>query len=150
MVRITRHNSTYPKGGVSCSKDSFVVNQTLVFQLKFCGKSPALRVAAKRYLQLQIQYWKRRLKNWKWSLTGWNVWFFKKLKNQRTKHKMTWTFSRIDKFSGFWNFLKQKNEDLEIEFFLENDLKVLWKKSKIETFESSENERLQNWLERFV
>ena len=41
-------NSTYPKGGVSCSKDSFEVNQTLVFQIKFCGKSPALRVAAKR------------------------------------------------------------------------------------------------------
>ena len=41
-------NSTYPKGGVSCSIDSFVVNQTLVFQIKFCGKSPALRVAAKR------------------------------------------------------------------------------------------------------
>jgi hypothetical protein len=45
----TPYNSTYPKGGVSCSKDSFVVNQTLVFQIKFCGKSPALRVAAKRY-----------------------------------------------------------------------------------------------------
>ena len=45
-------NSTYPKGGVSCSKDSFMVNQTLVFQIKFCGKSPALRVAAKRWLQL--------------------------------------------------------------------------------------------------
>ena len=45
----TRYNSTYPKGGVSCSKDSFVVNQTLVFHIKFCGKSPALRVAAKRY-----------------------------------------------------------------------------------------------------
>jgi hypothetical protein len=45
------HNSTYPKGGVSCSKDSFVVNQTLVFQIKFCGKSPALRVAANRYAQ---------------------------------------------------------------------------------------------------
>jgi hypothetical protein len=44
-------NSTYPKGGVSCSKDSFVGNQTLVFQIKFCGKSPALRVAAKRYAQ---------------------------------------------------------------------------------------------------
>ena len=42
-------NSTYPKGGVSYSKDSFVVNETLVFQIKFCGKSPALRVAAKRY-----------------------------------------------------------------------------------------------------
>lgn len=44
-------NSTYPKGGSSCSKDSFVVNQTLVFQIKFCGKSPALRVAANRYGQ---------------------------------------------------------------------------------------------------
>lgn len=42
------HNSTYPKGGVSCSKDSFMVNQTLVFLIKFCGKSPALRVAANR------------------------------------------------------------------------------------------------------
>jgi len=48
-------NSTYPKGGVylcaasrSCSKDSFVVNQTLVFQIKFCGKNPPLRQAAKR------------------------------------------------------------------------------------------------------
>ncbi|MBK7391274.1 MAG: hypothetical protein IPI23_20045 [Bacteroidetes bacterium] len=38
----------YPKGGVSCSKDSFEVNGNLVFQIKFCGKSPALRVAAKR------------------------------------------------------------------------------------------------------
>jgi hypothetical protein len=45
----TGYNSTYPKGGVSCSKDNFVVNQTLVFQNKFCGKSPALLVAAKRY-----------------------------------------------------------------------------------------------------
>ena len=44
-------NSTYPKGGVSCSTDSFVVNQTLVFQIKFCGKSPALRVAAKRCMK---------------------------------------------------------------------------------------------------
>jgi len=38
------------KGGVSCSKDSFVVNGSLVFQIKFCGKSPALRVAANRYV----------------------------------------------------------------------------------------------------
>ena len=44
-------NSTYPKGGFSCSKDSFVVNQTLVFQFKVCAKSPALWVAAKRYKQ---------------------------------------------------------------------------------------------------
>ena len=45
----TGYNSTYPKGGVSCSKDNFVVKQTLAFQIKFCGKSPAHRVAAKRY-----------------------------------------------------------------------------------------------------
>ena len=45
-----RHNSSCPKGGVSCSKDSFVVNESSVFQIKFCGKSPALRVAAKRYM----------------------------------------------------------------------------------------------------
>jgi hypothetical protein len=44
-----RHNSTYPKGGVSGSKDSFVVNQTLVFQIKFSGKNPALRVAVNHY-----------------------------------------------------------------------------------------------------
>jgi len=42
-------NSTYPKGGFSCSKDSIEVNQTLVFQIKFCGKSPAHRAAAERY-----------------------------------------------------------------------------------------------------
>jgi len=47
-----RHNSTYPKGGVLCSKDSFVVNGSLVFQIKFCGKNPAIRVAANRYTQL--------------------------------------------------------------------------------------------------
>ena len=49
QTRTPAPNSTYPKGGVSCSKDSFVVNQILVFQIKFCGKSPALRVAAKRW-----------------------------------------------------------------------------------------------------
>jgi hypothetical protein len=51
MKGIHGAHSNYPKGGGSCSKDSFVVNQTLVFQIKFCGKSPALRVAANRYLQ---------------------------------------------------------------------------------------------------
>ena len=49
MEKRPAHNSSYPKGGVSCSKSSFVVNQTFVFQIMFCGKSPALRVAAKRY-----------------------------------------------------------------------------------------------------
>jgi hypothetical protein len=49
MRRRAAHNSTYPKGGVSCSKDSFVVNETFVFLMNICGASPALRVAAKRY-----------------------------------------------------------------------------------------------------
>jgi len=48
LNNFTAANSTYPKGGVSCSKDSLVVNGSLVFQIKFCGKSPALRVAANR------------------------------------------------------------------------------------------------------
>jgi hypothetical protein len=55
-MRKTAYNSTYPKGGVSCSKDSFVGNQTLVFQIKFCGKSPALRVAAKRQTVKKLNY----------------------------------------------------------------------------------------------
>jgi len=33
-----RDNSTYPKGGVSCSKDSFVVTQSLVLALTFVVK----------------------------------------------------------------------------------------------------------------
>jgi hypothetical protein len=44
-------NSTYPKGGVLCSKDSFAVNQTIVFRMNICGKNRQLLVAAKRYRQ---------------------------------------------------------------------------------------------------
>ena len=39
IERKTPYNSNYPKGGVLCSKDSFVVNGSLVFQIKFCGKT---------------------------------------------------------------------------------------------------------------
>ncbi len=49
--RITGYNSTYPKGGVSCSKDTFVQAESSVLRMKFSGKNPALRVAAKRYVQ---------------------------------------------------------------------------------------------------
>jgi hypothetical protein len=42
-------NSTYPKGGVWCSKDRFVVTGTFVLLINICDESPALRVAAKRY-----------------------------------------------------------------------------------------------------
>lgn len=41
--------STFPKGGVSCSDDSFVIRQTLVFQINFSGITPALRVVAKHW-----------------------------------------------------------------------------------------------------
>ena len=53
MDKATAGNSTYPKGGVSCSKDSLVVNGSLVFQIKFCGKNRHLRQAAKRVWLLQ-------------------------------------------------------------------------------------------------
>ena len=56
LQEITTTNRTYPKGGFPCSKDSFVVNQTLAFQIKSCGKSPALRVAAKRLAQWRAKW----------------------------------------------------------------------------------------------
>jgi hypothetical protein len=51
--RKTPYNSTYPKGGVSCFADSFVIAESSVLRMKFSAKNPALRVAAKRYLQLK-------------------------------------------------------------------------------------------------
>jgi len=48
MKRSPAYNSTYPKGGISCSKDSFVVNQTLVLRINICGKNRQLLVAANR------------------------------------------------------------------------------------------------------
>jgi hypothetical protein len=44
-------NSTYPKGGVLCFQDRFVIIETFVLLINICGESPALRVAAKRYAQ---------------------------------------------------------------------------------------------------
>jgi len=42
-------NSTYKKLAVQCSADTFVVNQSLVLRIKFCGKNRQLLVAANRY-----------------------------------------------------------------------------------------------------
>jgi len=50
--RETSYNSTYPKGGVSCSADTFVQAESSVLRMKFSGKSPALRVASNRYVKL--------------------------------------------------------------------------------------------------
>jgi hypothetical protein len=51
-IKARRHNSTLAIGGVSCSKDSFVVIETFVLLMNFYGETPALRVAAKRYGQV--------------------------------------------------------------------------------------------------
>jgi len=50
--RTAATNSTYPKGGVSCFAETFVQAESSVLRMKFCGKSPALRVAANRYGQV--------------------------------------------------------------------------------------------------
>jgi len=44
-------NNSYPKGGVSCSKDSFVVAESSVLRTNFCAEKPAHRQSAKRYRQ---------------------------------------------------------------------------------------------------
>jgi len=48
MERSTGHNSTYNKLAVQYSADTFVVNQSLVLRIKFCGKNRQLLVAANR------------------------------------------------------------------------------------------------------
>ena len=47
----TATNSTYPKGGVSCFADTFVLAESSFLRMKFSGNISALRVAAKRYKQ---------------------------------------------------------------------------------------------------
>jgi hypothetical protein len=46
--RKTLYNSIFAKGGVSCSKDSFVVAESFVLRNNICGKKPAHRKSAKR------------------------------------------------------------------------------------------------------
>ena len=38
--KTTTANSGLAKGGVSCSADSFVVNQSLVLRINICGENP--------------------------------------------------------------------------------------------------------------
>ena len=45
-------NSTFAIGGVSCSADSLVVAESFVLRIKFCGKNPAHRKSANRYMPL--------------------------------------------------------------------------------------------------
>ena len=44
-------NSTFAIGGVSCSADTFVVNQSLVLRINICGENRHLRQARNRYKQ---------------------------------------------------------------------------------------------------
>jgi hypothetical protein len=45
------HSSSYPKFEVTFSNNSFEGNKAIVFQIKYCSKSPTLRVAANRYAE---------------------------------------------------------------------------------------------------
>ena len=49
--RPTAYNSTFAIGGVSCSADSLLVAESFVLRINICGKIPAHRKSAKRYLQ---------------------------------------------------------------------------------------------------
>ena len=44
------HNSTFAIGGGSCSADSLVVAERFVLRINICGKKPAHRKSAKRYV----------------------------------------------------------------------------------------------------
>jgi hypothetical protein len=46
-MRTTTANSTLAKLAHQCSAETFVVNQTLVFQINICGENRHLRQAAK-------------------------------------------------------------------------------------------------------
>jgi hypothetical protein len=45
---LTPYNSTFAIGGVSCSKDSFVVAESSVLRINICGENRHLRQAQKR------------------------------------------------------------------------------------------------------
>ena len=49
-------NSTYPKGGVSCSADTFVQAESLVLRMKFCAKNPAASPSRKTLVESPIQH----------------------------------------------------------------------------------------------
>jgi len=49
MTRTTGYNTGLAKVAVQCSADTFVVNQSLVLRINFCGENPRLRKAAKRW-----------------------------------------------------------------------------------------------------
>jgi hypothetical protein len=43
-------NSTFAIGGVSCSADSLVIAESSVLRINICGKKPAHRKSANRYM----------------------------------------------------------------------------------------------------
>jgi hypothetical protein len=45
-------NSTFAIDGVSSPLDSFVVAESFVLRINICGKKPAHRKSAKRYMKL--------------------------------------------------------------------------------------------------
>ena len=50
-MKMAAQNNTYPKGGVSCSIDNFVVAESFVLRINFSGKKPHLPQAPNPYQQ---------------------------------------------------------------------------------------------------
>jgi hypothetical protein len=55
QIKARNDNSTYPKGGVSCSKDTFLQAVSSVLRIKFSGENPTVRVAAKRQVVKKLR-----------------------------------------------------------------------------------------------
>ncbi len=56
------HNIGFAKAVVQCSAETFVVNQTLVFQIKFCGENRHLRQPETVISNLKIELDKLKIK----------------------------------------------------------------------------------------
>jgi hypothetical protein len=56
MERKTSHNNRFAKAGVSYFYDSEVLNSSFVHLMKFSGKNPRLRKAAKRQVMKKLHF----------------------------------------------------------------------------------------------
>lgn len=54
MKKERTHHSGLAKSRLTCFVETFVVKQTFVLRMNFSAKIPALRQAAKRYVQFYI------------------------------------------------------------------------------------------------
>ena len=61
MTEEKRHiTAVWRNGGFSASYDSFVVGSSAVLRMNICAKNPPLRQAAKRYVQANLVFYKKK------------------------------------------------------------------------------------------